>query len=68
MTPSVWITVEADRALYVDRGNTVVLCDRLPSPVTLVLLVASREAESSPRQVEDDGPGTSLQPLQREEE
>jgi hypothetical protein len=32
-----WVTIEAERALYVDRGRTVVLCDRLPSPVTLVL-------------------------------
>lgn len=34
-----WIVVEADRALYADRGRGVVLCDRLPSPVTLLLRV-----------------------------
>lgn len=34
-----WITVECERALYVDRGRTAVLCDRLPSPVTMVLKV-----------------------------
>lgn len=34
-----WITVEAQCALYADRGKTVVLCDRLPRPVTLVLRV-----------------------------
>jgi hypothetical protein len=35
-----WITVECERALYVDRGRTVVLVgDILPSPVTLVVKV-----------------------------
>jgi hypothetical protein len=33
-----WVTVEADRALYVSRGVNTILCDRLPSPITLVVL------------------------------
>ena len=32
-----WITLDVDRALVVDRGRDAILCDRLPSPVTLVL-------------------------------
>jgi hypothetical protein len=32
-----WITVRAKRALYIDQGKTTVACDRLPSPVTLVI-------------------------------
>ena len=36
-----WITIEAERALIVDRGRDVVLCDRgYPGPVTLVLKIA----------------------------
>lgn len=35
---SKWITIEAQRVLYVDRGRDVILCDRgHPGPVTLVL-------------------------------
>ncbi len=37
LTGAEWITLTAERALYVQHGRTVVLCDRLPSPVTLVL-------------------------------
>lgn len=33
----VWVTVTADKALYVDFGRDVVACDRLPSPITLIL-------------------------------
>lgn len=33
-----WITLEAERVLYVDRGRDVILCDRdCRGPVTLVL-------------------------------
>jgi tRNA A37 threonylcarbamoyladenosine synthetase subunit TsaC/SUA5/YrdC len=35
----VWVTIDAERALYVDRGVETILCDRLPGPVTLVLKV-----------------------------
>lgn len=34
---SEWRTIECERVLYVDRGRTVILCDRLPSPITLVV-------------------------------
>ena len=34
-----WITIDVERALYVDRGREVILCDRLPSPATLVIKV-----------------------------
>lgn len=32
-----WVTVHVERALYVDYGINTILCDRLPSPITLVL-------------------------------
>lgn len=32
-----WITLECSRVLYVDRGRETILCDRIPSPVTLVI-------------------------------
>lgn len=32
-----WLTIEAERILYVDRGRNVILCDRLPEAGTLVL-------------------------------
>jgi hypothetical protein len=34
-----WATIDAETALYVDRGRETILCDRLPSPVTLVLKI-----------------------------
>lgn len=40
---SEWLTIECEKALYADRGKTVVLCDRLPSPVTLVVKVSDEE-------------------------
>lgn len=48
-----WITIEAERILYVDRGRNVILCDRLPEAGTLVLeikpdelaRIAAREAK-----------------------
>lgn len=36
-----WITIAVERALYLDEGREKVLCDRLPSPVTLVLKPAA---------------------------
>jgi hypothetical protein len=32
-----WITVDVERALYVDRGRNVILCELMPGPQTLVL-------------------------------
>jgi hypothetical protein len=32
-----WIVLDCSRALYVGRGRDTILCDRLPSPVTLVV-------------------------------
>lgn len=32
-----WVSYRVERAHYLDEGNAAVLCDRLPSPVTLVL-------------------------------
>lgn len=34
--PDVWVTLTAESAHYADRGRDVILCDRLPHPVTLV--------------------------------
>lgn len=39
-----WITIEAERVLYVDRGRDVILCDRgHKGPVTLVLKISDDE-------------------------
>jgi hypothetical protein len=38
---SKWVTLDCERALYVDRGRDTILCDRLPSPITLVVKLAS---------------------------
>lgn len=44
MNEPIWITVNALRAFYVDRGHDVVVCDRGHSgPVTLILLVSQDE-------------------------
>jgi len=40
-----WLTIECEVALYVDRGRTVVLCDRLPRPVTLVIKRSAQTPE-----------------------
>ena len=39
----VWVSVTAERALYADRGRDVILCDRLPSPVELVLCLTDEQ-------------------------
>lgn len=40
---SLWLIIEAERAFYVDRGREVILCDRLPSPSTLVLRISPEQ-------------------------
>lgn len=41
-----WITVECERALYVDFGINVVACDRLPSgPVTLLVKLSGEQID-----------------------
>lgn len=40
---SEWVEIDCERALYVDRGRDVILCDRLPSPVTLLLKLSDEE-------------------------
>lgn len=42
---SEWLTIECTRALYADRGREVILCDRLPAPVTLVVEVSGEAKE-----------------------
>ena len=32
-----WVTIECQRVMYADQGRDTILCDRLPSPVTLVV-------------------------------
>jgi hypothetical protein len=39
-----WHTIECERVHYVDRGVNTILCDRLPSPVTLVIKSAQLTA------------------------
>lgn len=46
MTGETWVTVECDRAFYVDFGINVVACDRLPSgPVTLILKLSKEQLQ-----------------------
>lgn len=41
-----WITIEAERVLYVHRGRDVILCDRdHPGPVTLVVKLTNEEMQ-----------------------
>lgn len=35
-----WLTLECEAAHYVDQGKEVILCDRLPRPITLVVKLA----------------------------
>jgi hypothetical protein len=42
---SEWITVKCEKAFYIDFGNAVVACDRLPSNPTLILKLSSEQAE-----------------------
>jgi hypothetical protein len=49
-----WTTIHAERVLYVDRGREVILCDRLPPHVTLVLFNA-RPCDSGSRPEGQDG-------------
>lgn len=32
-----WLTLQCKRVLYVDKGLNTILCDRMPSPVTIVV-------------------------------
>ncbi|MCK1501528.1 hypothetical protein [Bradyrhizobium sp. 188] len=38
-----WVTVDVERALYVDRGRNVILCELMPGHQTLVLKLKGRE-------------------------
>lgn len=40
-----WQTLDCERVLYVDRGKNVILCDRLPSPITLVVKLRTPPSE-----------------------
>jgi hypothetical protein len=42
-----WITVDVERALYVDRGRNVILCELMPGPQTLVLKLKGKEMRAS---------------------
>lgn len=37
--------IDTERALYVAHGVNVILCDRLPSPVTLVVKLSDEAVE-----------------------
>lgn len=41
-----WITVDVERALYVDRGRNVILCELLPGHQTLVLKLKGSEMKT----------------------
>ncbi|MCK1322100.1 hypothetical protein IVA94_14610 [Bradyrhizobium sp. 156] len=42
-----WITVDVERALYVDRGRNVILCELMPGHQTLVLKLKGSEMRAS---------------------
>lgn len=48
-----WITIEADRILYVDRGRELILCDRvaLPSAGALVLRLSADQIKQLAAQI-----------------
>ena len=46
-----WITIEADRILYVDQGRNVILCDRLPEAGTLVLRLTAEQIAAALKQM-----------------
>lgn len=47
-----WITVHADRILYVDYGIDTILCDRvMPARGTLVLRMTREQIDAVVRQV-----------------
>ena len=48
MSEGVWVTVEAERILYVDDGRELILCDRLPSQGTLVLRLSQDQLAALP--------------------
>lgn len=54
---SEWLILHCERALYVDRGRTVILCDRLPNPVTLVVRLAAQGIDARQRHDREAGHG-----------
>jgi len=40
-----WVTIECQRVMYADRGRETILCDRLPSPVTIVVELSAEAKE-----------------------
>jgi len=48
-----WVTIEADRILYVDRGRNVILCDRLPEAGTLVLRLTPEQVVAALKQMNE---------------
>jgi hypothetical protein len=54
-----WLQLDASRVLYVDRGVNVILCDRLPSDVTLVVKMTDEQIaafikDANSRQVSEE--------------
>lgn len=47
LKPGEWATLHVDRAIYVDRGKEIILADRLPGPITLVVKMPGEEPEHS---------------------
>jgi hypothetical protein len=52
-----WITLTAERALYIDAGRTIVLCDRLPARPTLLLQLGSEARAALLRALESTEAG-----------
>lgn len=47
-----WVTVHADRILYVDYGVDIILCDRnMPSAGTLVLRMTREQIDAAIKQM-----------------
>lgn len=39
----IWLIIDVERCLYVDRGVDVILCDRLDGPTTLLVRVSEEQ-------------------------
>jgi predicted phage tail protein len=49
-----WITIEAERILYVDRGRETILCDRvvLPTAGALVVRLSDEQVKQLAAQIQ----------------
>ena len=63
-----WVTIAAERVLYVDRGREVILCDRQATP-EIVVQLSSEALASLRKQINGQGPSQPIgaNPTEHEE-